>query len=237
MPIIRITTNVTKEVRDRVALAITGELLALDMVESHIATLFQSATTNDLYEASRPLAHTAGDIGFALVQVGMTAARPDAVRNGIAQAIADAFAPDVKPDRVSIDFVPREAYDVYVGWQPMGRRPDSKTKQVPGAQDAQLPRPCGPVTEVELRETLFALDWKPEVLTVDGDTLLESLIPEWMRTWDSLAAIGTAEGLETELGLPRGTLEQGQVDFRQAFGANAEIGDLATYIARRSDTT
>lgn len=234
MPIIRITTNGTKEVRDRVALAITGQLVALGMAESHISTLFQHATTDDLYEASLPLAQTAGDVGFALVQVGMTAARPESVRDGIARAITEAFAPDVESGRVSIDFVPREAYDVYVGPQPMGRRPDPTPEQLTGAPTVHLPSASGPVTEVKLRESLFALDWKPEVLTADGDVLLESLRPEWMPTWDSLSAIGTAEGLETDLGLQRGSLERGQVDFREAFGATAKISDLAAYVMRRS---
>lgn len=236
MPIVRITTNATKDVRDRVAFAITGEFLTLDIVESHIATLFQTATTDDLYEASRPLSQTAGDVGFALVQVGMTASRPDAVRDGIARAIADAFAPEIDPTRVSIDFMPREAYDVYVGAQAMGRR-RAPAPENPGVAQATQTSPAdSPVTEVELREALFALDWKSEVLTADGDTLLEALLPEWMRSWDSLAAIGTAEGLESELNLPRGTLERGQVEFSQAFGADARIRDLAAYVAGRNDT-
>lgn len=232
MPLFRIDTNATKDVCDRVALAITDELLALGMVESHIATLFRRGNDRRPYEASRPLAETSGDVGFVLVQVGMTAARPDAVRVLVARAIADAFAPDVEPSWVSIDFVPREAYDVYVGAQPMGRRPDHAPENLAVAHEAQTPPARGPVTEDEsarhsLRSTAV------EVLTADSGTLLELLLPEWMRTWDSLAAIGTAEGLESELNLPCGTLERGQVDFRQAFGAEASVRNLAAYVARR----
>ena len=233
MPIIRITTNAPAEARDRVAAAIAEELGALGMIESHIATLFQEASTDDLYEGRRTLTESAGPVGFALVQVGMTAARPDDVRSRIAASIAAAFSPDVEADRVSTDFVAREAHDVYVGPQAMGRRPGRSADT--GEPIARVEAPTAPISEAKVRDALFVLDWQPEVLSAPGDTCLESLRPAWMTNWSSLMAISTAEGLEEELDLAGRTLERGQADFARAFGANATIADLATYVAERAE--
>jgi hypothetical protein len=250
VPVIRITTNTSREARDRVAAAITRELMSLGMIESHIATLFQGATTDDLYEGSLTLSRTAGPVGFALVQVGMTDARPDSVRDSLARSITTAFGPDVDPHRVSVDFVAREPYDVYVGGQAMGRRPVRADPAAAGAApvvpmprvEVVDPQPAvdapagdGPISETELREALFAVGWKPEILEVPSDTLLEAVRPAWMTTWDSLAAIGVAESLESEFGLAERTFERGQVEFRVAFGDTARITDLAAYVARRTE--
>lgn len=232
MPIIRITTNVANEARNRVATAITNDLKGLGMVESHIATLFQTATTDDLYEGSQTLTETAGAVGFALVQVGMTASRSDAERGTIATSITEAFDPDVESHRVSIDFIAREPFDVFVGPQAMGRR--RSLIEAGAGLPARTYGPVDPVSEAQVREALFALDWKPEILSEPPDTVLETLRPLWMGTWDSLMAISTAEGLEGELGLAERTLERGQADFRTAFGATATVADLAAYVSRRA---
>jgi hypothetical protein len=231
MPIILITTTVEDpNERSRVAQAITKQFVATGMAVAHVTTFFTPCTTDQLYVGAEPLSAVASHAGFALVQVGMSASRPESFRASLAGAITEAFSGSVARTRVSIDFVAREANDVYIGSRAVQRSRPDVVEQEPGVVDQD--QPAGrEVGAEEVRRALRTLDWSEQILDVNDSTPLSNLFPDFLGEWDSQAAFATADGLIDVLGLQENLFDRGQQAFADALGSEARLADLISYVS------
>lgn len=229
MPVVRIDTNVTdRAVRRSVTQALSSVFLDLGLSREHITTIFQTLSDSDIYVADTPLSDEVGaGTGFALVRVGMSAARDDRVRRSLAAAVTAGFDGAVERRRVAVDFVDREARDVYIADVPLARRDTAAAGSGPGAPWT------GPVglAGADVRQALIALGWPESLHDARADTRLGDVAPAHLGEWDSLAAASTAAGLEESLGMRFGSLDTSTQGFRTAFGPDATLNDLLVFVA------
>jgi hypothetical protein len=225
VPLISIQTNVTDDaIRKCVAAAATDVFGSVGIRREHVTTVFRTVAAHDIFVGGTPLDEEVDrHIGFALIEVAMSATRGEPVRDALATALADAMGEEVDRGRLSIDFVAREAHDVFIGTQPLARSRSNQPSSPPSIVGGDL--------EGSLRRSLAAYWNDDQLLTCEHSDLLEDLRP--MGTWDSLAIVELAVYLEIELDLSA-SLEMGEELVRAAFGEGATLADLLALVGRCS---
>lgn len=224
MPIIRVTTNVTRQARAKLARAGTDVFRSLGLTDEHITTVIDTVSGDDLFVAGDTFEERYGDARFVLATVFLGSKRGTDVRERLARALTQAVDGVVARNNVSVDFVIRDAGDVYIGGVALGS----------AAFDASLlPREQVDGAEVDQRlRILLNQVWKVGSTVWAATTPLAALRCDTIE-WDSVAAIELAVTITNNLGLTS-DLDVGEEEVRTGLGYEATYADLLDLVRARA---
>lgn len=221
--------------RRRVAVAITSVFAEEGMSPEHVLTVFMPIQHTSVYAGRESLDEVLGKRDFGVIRVYISTRRGQEFRDKFVRTVVRVFEGlGVDPSNLSIDFVPREAVDAYIGTVLMGAtriprgavtapsEPTADEKSVPPSTAA--PSANAKSVEDDVRELLGRF-WGPHLQDAAADSTLLSLVPNPVA-WNSLAKAEVATNLESWLGLPFNTLDVGTERVKAMFGDTVTLGGL-----------